>query len=80
MSNPPNYTSLVHMVIFVQPLENSNITYLVDVGCGGSGPTRPILLSDVVDNIVMGTSPTERHRLTRGAHPDSIVGTSYSIY
>ncbi|KAG6832917.1 hypothetical protein H0H92_004801 [Tricholoma furcatifolium] len=70
-SDIPVYTALSHMIIFVQPGDESNVTYLVDVGCGGSGPTRPILLSASEDNIVMGTSPTEKHRLTRGAHPES---------
>lgn len=71
----PEYTGLTHMVIFVQPGEESNVTYLVDVGCGGSGPTTPILLSAAEDNVVMGTTPTEKHRLRRGTHPDSSIGT-----
>ncbi|KAF9452221.1 MT-A70-domain-containing protein [Macrolepiota fuliginosa MF-IS2] len=71
----PEFTGLTHMVIFVQLGGESRITYLVDVGCGGSGPTMPILLSDAKDNIVMGTTPTEKHRLRRGSHPESSVGT-----
>ncbi|KAJ3556680.1 hypothetical protein NP233_g11922 [Leucocoprinus birnbaumii] len=70
---PPNFTGPTHMLIFVQPGEDSNITYLADVGCGGSGPTMPILLSDAQDNIVIGTTPTERHRLRRGTRLDSSI-------
>ncbi|KNZ80072.1 Arylamine N-acetyltransferase [Termitomyces sp. J132] len=70
-SDTPIYTGLSHMIIFVQPGEESNVTYLVDVGFGGSGLTRPICLSSSEDNIVMGATPTEQHRLTRDAHPDS---------
>ncbi|KIJ43689.1 hypothetical protein M422DRAFT_252932 [Sphaerobolus stellatus SS14] len=66
---PPKFTAPLHMVIFVQLYKDSNVTYLVDVGCGGSGPTRPILLSDAEDNTVIGTSPSEKHHLTKGAHP-----------
>lgn len=74
---PPEFTGLTHMVIFVQPGEECNTTYLVDVGCGGSGPTMPILLTDAEDNVVMGTTPTEKHRLRRGAHPESSVGKHF---
>ncbi|KDQ51843.1 hypothetical protein JAAARDRAFT_40667 [Jaapia argillacea MUCL 33604] len=66
----PNYEPMSHMIIFVQPIVNSNQTYLVDAGFGGSGPSRPILLSDATDNVVKGTAPPEEHRLTRGPHPD----------
>jgi arylamine N-acetyltransferase len=55
---------------------DGNVTYLVDVGCGGSGPTMPILLSDVEENVVMGTAPTEKHRLRRGIFPESAIGKS----
>ncbi|KAG5725999.1 Arylamine N-acetyltransferase, partial [Termitomyces sp. T112] len=68
----PVYTALSHMIIFVQP-QSGKTTYLVDVGCGGSGPARPILLSSQEDNVVMGTTPTEQHRLTRGVRSDSRV-------
>ncbi|KAL0961268.1 hypothetical protein HGRIS_006231 [Hohenbuehelia grisea] len=71
---PPNYTDFVHMIILVQPSENSNITYLVDAGCAGSGPARPILLSDADDNMVEGASPTERHRLRRGLYEHTSPG------
>jgi arylamine N-acetyltransferase len=53
-SDSTAYIAPHHMVIFVQPMENSNLTYLVDVGCAGLGPTRPILLSNAGDNIVVG--------------------------
>jgi arylamine N-acetyltransferase len=71
---PPNFSAMTHMVIFVQLDADSNITYLVDVGCGGSGPTMPILLSDDKDNIVMGTASTERHRLRKGSYSESSTG------
>ncbi|TFK43192.1 hypothetical protein BDQ12DRAFT_674553 [Crucibulum laeve] len=73
---PPNFTALIHMIIFVQPIENSNETYLVDVGCGGSGPARPILLLTGGENVVMGISPTEKHRLNMCPHPESSLGMS----
>ncbi|KAF8076134.1 arylamine N-acetyltransferase 1 [Lyophyllum atratum] len=78
ISDPPVYTAPSHMIIFVQLGEESNETYFVDVGCGGSGLTRPILLSDAEDNIVIGTTPTEKHRLTRGSHPASRLSSSKS--
>ncbi|KDQ51844.1 hypothetical protein JAAARDRAFT_198720 [Jaapia argillacea MUCL 33604] len=67
----PNYQPMSHMILFIQPIVNSNQTYVVNVGFGGSGLARPILLSDAADNIVQGTAPPEEHRLTRGPHPDS---------
>jgi hypothetical protein len=73
----PILTSLSHMVIFIQPYEDSNQTYLVDVGFGSTGLARPMLLSDAEDNIVMGTNPTEMHRLIRGPHP--LSSTSMSV-
>lgn len=72
---PPNFTPFVHMVLFVQP-GDENVTYLMDVGCGGSGPSQPILLSCDADNVVMGISPTEHHRLVRSpsTRPESGLG------
>lgn len=72
----PVFTALLHMVIFVQP-SSSNQTYLVDVGFQ-TGPVRPMLLSDAEDSIVMGTDPTEMHRLTRGPHPLSSTSCGIS--
>ena len=72
----PVFTSLSHMIIFVQPFEGSNQTYLVDVGYGSRGLVRPILLSDAEDNTVMGINPAETHRLTRSPHPHSSISTS----
>ncbi|KIY73400.1 cysteine proteinase [Cylindrobasidium torrendii FP15055 ss-10] len=60
--DPEKYTSFVHMVLFVQPGEDTK-TYIMDVGCGGSGPSQPILLSANPANVTMGVSPTEHHRL-----------------
>lgn len=73
-SQKPVYTSLAHMVIFVQLHDDDLTTYFVDVGFGGSGLTRPILLAEGQE--VMGTTPTERHRLTRGVRGDSSVGSA----
>ncbi|KAF9466852.1 hypothetical protein BDZ94DRAFT_1157039 [Collybia nuda] len=72
----PSFTSLSHMVIFVQPIQDSNETYVVDVGFGSTGLARPILLSDANDNVVMGTWSTEKHRLTRSPHPSSSLEIS----
>ncbi|KAF9477221.1 cysteine proteinase [Pholiota conissans] len=69
---PLAYTSLNHQVIFVQPENDSNQTYLVDVGFG-TGLVRPILLSNSEENIVMGTDATEHHRLIwAAAHSTSL--------
>ncbi|KAG6837985.1 hypothetical protein H0H93_008379 [Arthromyces matolae] len=65
-------------VPYENPGDDSKVTYLVDVGCGGSGPSRPLLLSASNENIAMGTTPTERHKLTRGAHPDSRITSNAS--
>jgi hypothetical protein len=62
------------MIIFVQPIADSNETYLVDVGFGGANLAQPILLSDAETNVVWGAVPPEGHRLTRGAHPLSSLG------
>ena len=44
-------------------------TYLVDVGFGGTGLARPILLR--TGQTVPGCAPPEEHRLVRGMHPES---------
>lgn len=44
-------------------------TYLVDVGYGGVGIVRPMLLE--AGHIVSGSSVPEEHRLVRAMHPDS---------
>ncbi|KAK7029520.1 hypothetical protein VNI00_014553 [Paramarasmius palmivorus] len=72
-SSPPEYTPLVPHGLFVQPFPENNTTYLVDVGFGGGGLVRPILLSDAEDNFVFGGTSTERHRLSKGEHPNSVV-------
>ncbi|KAJ2916668.1 hypothetical protein MD484_g3769, partial [Candolleomyces efflorescens] len=56
-------TSHTHMVIFVQPDDESNLTYVVDVGFGGGGLARPIPLVNGDESIVMGVGPTEQHPL-----------------
>jgi hypothetical protein len=61
------------MIIFVQPIQDSNKTYLVDVGFG-IGLARPILLSNADDNVIMGATPSEKHRLTRGSNTATSLG------
>ncbi|KAG7095319.1 hypothetical protein E1B28_006084 [Marasmius oreades] len=68
---PPDFTPTTHMVLLVQPISNSNTTYMVDVGFGGSCPVRPMLLTE--GDPVMGTTPTEKHRLRKGSLPDSCL-------
>ncbi|KAF7430565.1 N-terminal acetyltransferase [Pleurotus ostreatus] len=69
-SDPVDFQGLTHMVVFVQP-GDANQTWLVDVGFGGSGLARPMLLSDGEDNVVLGATPSERHRLVRKVLPMS---------
>jgi arylamine N-acetyltransferase len=71
-SAPPSFTPTTHMVLIVQPLPDSNTTYLVDAGLGAAGPVRPILLEE--GSIVQGTTPTEKHRLSKGFIPFSSTG------
>ncbi|THU95486.1 cysteine proteinase [Dendrothele bispora CBS 962.96] len=68
---PPEYLQTTHMVIFVQPFPESNLTYIVDDGFGGGGLTRPILLSDDEDNIVIGTTSSEKQRLRKASLPQA---------
>ncbi|KAF4593266.1 arylamine N-acetyltransferase family protein [Pleurotus pulmonarius] len=68
--DPIDFQGLTHMVMFVQP-GDSNQTWVVDVGFGGSGLARPMLLSDAEENVVLGTTPSERHRLVRKVLPMS---------
>lgn len=72
-SDPIDFQGLTHMIMFVQP-GDANQTWLVDVGFGGSGLARPMLLSDAEDNVVLGTTPSERHRLVRKVLPMSSLG------
>lgn len=69
--SPYSYDALTHTVLLVQPSSDSNETYVVDVGFGSSCITRPLLLSNHPDNVNIGLSETERHRLTRSPRPDS---------
>ncbi|TFY82414.1 hypothetical protein EWM64_g1604 [Hericium alpestre] len=90
------YTAQLHLVLLVQPhrIPHELITYAVDVGFGGTGPVRPILLADggteecqhlaagASDEWrggwVWGSSPPERHRIVRGSYPASSLETSSS--
>ncbi|THU83475.1 cysteine proteinase [Dendrothele bispora CBS 962.96] len=86
----PRYIQMSHMVLFVQPMHwptvtngdtdaTNNARYLVDVGFGGGGLTRPMLLDDREDNFILGTGPTERHRLRRGPLEIGSVVGEYSL-
>jgi len=70
----PKYTSHTHMLLFVQPEDGSNKTYVVDAGFGSNGPMRPIPLVEGDQSIVMGRSPVEMHRLSRGPMHHSSLG------
>jgi hypothetical protein len=70
----PTFYSKSHMVIFVQPFEGSNQTWIVDVGFGSPGLSRPILLSSEEKNVVRGAMSPEMHRLVRCTHPESAIG------
>ncbi|KIL63913.1 hypothetical protein M378DRAFT_163863 [Amanita muscaria Koide BX008] len=70
---PTEYPPQDHLLMLVQPIPDSNVTYLVDVGyC--TGPIRPILLADSDKSVVLGTTDTERYRIKRRADPRSSVG------
>lgn len=79
-NSAPNFTFRSHMVIFVQPHPDSNKTYLVDVGFGSSGLAQPLLLSEAEDNVVFGTSFTEKHKLICGADKESSLGMDESLF
>ncbi|KAF8590406.1 cysteine proteinase [Ramaria rubella] len=79
-----SFTFLSHMALIVQldeetamaditrhetPQTPESKTYLVDVGFGGTGIVRPMLLE--TGRIVPGPAPPEEHRLIRGTHPES---------
>ncbi|KAF8510144.1 cysteine proteinase [Hysterangium stoloniferum] len=72
---PECYTFLSHMFCFVQlssegtPDNSASRIYLVDVGFGGTGPIRPLLLE--VGQTVQGTAFPEEHRIMRASHPQS---------
>ncbi|KAK0192994.1 arylamine N-acetyltransferase 1 [Armillaria mellea] len=66
--NDPSAPARNSQVLF--PMDDCSDTYFVDVGCGGNGLSRPILLSCDPHNVVMG------HRLTRGSRPQSSLDSS----
>ncbi|KAJ4487754.1 hypothetical protein J3R30DRAFT_843226 [Lentinula aciculospora] len=72
--SPPNFLSFVHEVLFVQPIEGSNITYVVDASGGGSCMTRPILFKDGAK--VMGATPSEWHTLVKTGRLESSLECS----
>jgi arylamine N-acetyltransferase len=71
----PVFHAFVHMILFVQPTEGSNTTYLVDVG---AGPVCPILLEE--GEMVVGASPSEHHVLTNTARADSSLGKTTMLF
>ena len=73
------YTSHIHMLIFVQPHDDSNLTYVVDVGFGGDGLARPIPLVNGDQSIVMGVRPAEENRLLKVTLPQSSLSMSASL-
>lgn len=59
------------MILFVQiPGNKTEETWLVDVGYGVTGLIRPVLLSDSTENVVMGSTSTELHRLRKMSSPE----------
>ncbi|KAH6901568.1 arylamine N-acetyltransferase 1 [Coprinopsis sp. MPI-PUGE-AT-0042] len=68
----PYYRSLTHMLLFVQPNQDSNETWMVDVGFGALNLVRPIPLLDHQESgvEVKGAFSGEVHRLMRGEHPN----------
>ncbi|KAF6742559.1 arylamine N-acetyltransferase 1 [Ephemerocybe angulata] len=64
----------LHMLVFVQPFDDSTETYVVDVGFGGSGLTRPIPLTDGSGSQTRGAGPTETHRLVKDPFSRSSLG------
>jgi hypothetical protein len=73
-SDGVDYKPPTHMVIFVQPIVDSNETFLVDVRFGGPSLAQPILLSNAKTNVVLRAAPPAGHRLTRVSHPSSSLG------
>ncbi|KAJ2932444.1 hypothetical protein H1R20_g4670, partial [Candolleomyces eurysporus] len=70
-SQEHSYGAQLHMVVFVQPFEDSSETYVVDVGFGGSGLVRPIPLVSGDSSEVVGVGPAEFHRLVKEPFPQS---------
>ena len=80
-TQPPKFTPIMHMVIFVQPSPAPtreeepdekiplSDTYIADVGFGNPGLARPIPLVHGV--IIPGSAYPEEHRLVRARHPES---------
>ena len=66
-SEDVDYSSLSHMVLFIEMGDGSPETYLVDVGFGGQGPARAIPLRD--GSTVKGAAVPETHRIIRTTHP-----------
>ncbi|KAF9266694.1 cysteine proteinase [Marasmius fiardii PR-910] len=63
----PAFTPPLHIITFIQPHPDNTETYLLDIGFGGTGLVRPILLEDGAE--VFGCTHTEKHRLTRRPFP-----------
>ncbi|KAF9267657.1 cysteine proteinase [Marasmius fiardii PR-910] len=63
----PAFTPPLHIITFVQPNVDNTDTYLLDIGFGGTGLVRPILLEEGAE--VFGCTQTEKHRLVRRTFP-----------
>ncbi|KAL0566639.1 hypothetical protein V5O48_015369 [Marasmius crinis-equi] len=74
---PPNFLAFVHMVLFIQPIEGSNVTYFVDAAGGGSSLTQPMLLGD--GESVLGATPSEKHTLIRTSRTESSLATRSDV-
>ncbi|KAF9073035.1 hypothetical protein BDP27DRAFT_1400441 [Rhodocollybia butyracea] len=72
---PPTFITFTHQVLFVQPVQYSNTTYVVDVSGGGSGLTRPLLLKHGAK--VVGATPSEWHTLVKAARYGSSLSPSF---
>ncbi|EAU86607.2 hypothetical protein CC1G_07803 [Coprinopsis cinerea okayama7 len=68
---PPVYGFLTHAILFVQPIPNSNETFIADVGFGSLNFARPVPLREGA--VVRGAFDGEWQRLVRGVNHDSAV-------
>ncbi|KIL56214.1 hypothetical protein M378DRAFT_89691 [Amanita muscaria Koide BX008] len=70
LPDPTDFPPYDHLIIFAQPIPDSNITYLVDIG-STVGATRPILLTDSDKNVTFGPNDMDRYRIRRRDDPRS---------
>ncbi|KAF9073036.1 hypothetical protein BDP27DRAFT_1319312 [Rhodocollybia butyracea] len=72
--SPTHFLAFVHQVLFVQPIQDSNATYVVDASGGGSCLMLPVLLKH--GSKVVGATPSEWHTLMNTARPESSLSPS----